>query len=119
MPPQSSRRDQEVKGTLGDVSWSYWEQMGRDGGRGRDVREEERQPRGGGVVGLCAGGDWTEPHPDHWGPEPIIWKYLLHKTFFGPDYREIQIWGTQTFRKGRAKSHVCLGLVCPSRSHSV
>lgn len=36
---------------LGDVSWNYWEQMGRKGGRGRDVGEEEGQPKGGRVVG--------------------------------------------------------------------
>lgn len=45
VPPQSSRRDQEVKSMLGDISRTYWEQMGRDGGRGRDVKEEEGQPR--------------------------------------------------------------------------
>lgn len=45
VPSQSSRRDQELKGMLGDVSPTYWEQMGRDGGRGRDVKGEEGQPR--------------------------------------------------------------------------
>lgn len=63
---------------LGETSWNYWEQMGRSGGRGREVGEEEGQPRGGRVVGLCVGGDWTDPHSDHWGSEPIIWKYLFH-----------------------------------------
>lgn len=29
---------------LGEVSWSYWEQMRKDGGRNRDVGEEEGQP---------------------------------------------------------------------------
>lgn len=38
VPPQSSRRDQEVKCMLGDVNRTYWEQMRRDGGRGRDVK---------------------------------------------------------------------------------
>lgn len=44
VPPRPSRRDQGVKSMLGEVSWSYWEQMGRDGGRNRDVGEEEGQP---------------------------------------------------------------------------
>lgn len=50
---------------LGETSWNYWEQMGRSGGRGREVGEEEGQPRGGRVVGLCVGGDWTDPQSDH------------------------------------------------------
>lgn len=62
---------QEGKGMLGDGSWSYWEQMGRDGGVGTWGRQG---------VSLGVGEWWdyvreetgqTLPHLDPWGPEPI------------------------------------------------
>lgn len=53
MSPRSSRRDQEVKGMLGDVSWHYWEQMGRDGG-GAGTWGRKKVSLGGGI--LCGRG---------------------------------------------------------------
>lgn len=49
------------------------------------------------------------PSSNHRGPQTVIWKYLLHRKSFCPDYTEIQIWGTQTFRKGQEQ---CLSGVC-------
>ena len=47
---------------LGDVSWSYWEQMETDGGRGRDVKEEEVS-LGVGVGGIIRGKRLGRPSP--------------------------------------------------------
>ena len=73
----SHPQGQEGKGMLGDGSWSYWEQMGRDGGG--DVGEAGGQPRGGGVVGLCEGGNWADPSsPRPLGSRANYLKVLLY-----------------------------------------
>lgn len=63
------------------------------------------------------------PSSNHRGPQTVIWKYLLHRKSFCPDYTEIQIWGTQTFRKGQEQCLsgvcVCVWGGCPIRSASV
>lgn len=64
---------------LGDVSWSYWEQMGRGGGRGREVKEEEGRPRHGGWWG----GSWERTGATLTQTTGVLTQFFSNISFVG------------------------------------